>query len=105
MRKMHYNDSFVLRQSCKCCFKQLEREINNSDPFFVFLRPVPCVLLGGGLGEEQEYWELTNDNVGQASASSFLIFQPQSNNISDNYPAKAILKKVGTKLFTFVEKA
>ena len=41
----------------------------------------------------------------QLSSSSFLIFQPQSNNISDNYPAKAMFKKMGTKLFKFVEKA
>ena len=58
-----------------------------------------------GVGGDQEYWELTNENVGQASSSSFLIFQPQSKNISDNYPAKAMLKKMGTKLFKFVEKA
>ena len=58
-----------------------------------------------GVEGDQEYWELTNENVGQASSSSFLIFRPQLNNISDNYPAKVVLKKMATKLFKFVEKA
>ena len=40
----------------------------------------------------QEQWWLTSENVKQAS--SFLIFQPQSN-ISDNYTARAVLKKMG----------